>query len=80
MQAIESHFVPLLIYNNKGGEDARLLKRYREPSWNYPVLRFLDGRGKDLIPRKDRVFTLQALKPRLAAALRKAGRPVPEGF
>ena len=33
------------------------LKKYREPSWNFPVVRFLDEKGHDLIPRKDKVYS-----------------------
>jgi len=78
VEAIESEFVPVLVYNNQGGEDAKLLKRYNEPAWNYQVIRFLDPSGKDIIPRKDRVWTLGPLASRMVAALEKAGRPVPK--
>lgn len=72
MKRIESEFVPLLVYNNKGGKDAALLKKYKEPSWNYPVVRFLDGDGKDLIPRRDRIFTVKGISRRMDLALKKA--------
>lgn len=72
---IEENFVPLLIHNNKGGADAEVLKKYNEPAWNFQVVRFLDSNGKDLIPRKDRIWTAEALTPRINAALEKAGRP-----
>jgi len=51
VEAIESYFIPLVIYNNKGGEDAKVLKRYKEPSWNNPVARIVDEQGKDLVAR-----------------------------
>lgn len=72
MKRIESEFVPLLIFNNKGGKNAKLLKRYREPSWNYPVVRFLDGKGHDLIPRKDKLYTIKAIEARMKQALQAA--------
>ncbi|MEM7248428.1 MAG: VPGUxxT family thioredoxin-like (seleno)protein, type 2 [Acidobacteriota bacterium] len=75
--AVESEFVPVLIHNNSRGKDAATLERFGEPSWNYQVIRFLDASGKDLIPRKDRVWTLDALAPRMAEALRVAKRSVP---
>lgn len=75
VQSVEENFIPLLIHNNNGGKDAEVLKKYNEPSWNYQVVRFLDSSGKDLIPRKDRVWTKEALEPRIDAALKKAGRP-----
>lgn len=74
VKSIETDFVPLLIHNNSSGRDADLLKKYNEPSWNYQVIRFLDSEGKDLIPRKDRVWTKEALVPRMLAALKKANR------
>ena len=46
VEAIEDAFVPVVVFNNKGGKDAQLLKRFNEPSWNNPVVRFLDGSGK----------------------------------
>ena len=40
----------------------------------------LDAQGRDLIPRKDRVWTLDALASRMIQALQAAGRPVPNYF
>lgn len=76
--AIEEAFEPVLIINNRPGKDEEILKRYDEPAWNYQVIRFLDGNGKDLIPRKDEIWTRDALIPRMIEALEKAGRPVPK--
>jgi len=80
VETIETHFVPLLIKNNAPGADAALLKRFKEPSWNYQVVRFLDADAKDIIPRKDRVWTTPALAARMAEALKKHGREVPEAL
>ncbi len=77
VEAIESEFVPVLVHNNKGGKDAELLKRFGEPAWNYQVIRFLDESGKDLIPRKDKIWTVESVAARMAKALEKAGRKVP---
>jgi hypothetical protein len=77
VDAIENEFTPLLIHNNTGGEDAAILKRYNEPAWNYQVVRFLDFKGKDLIPRKDRVWSTGPLVDRMLLALGKAKPPVP---
>lgn len=75
VKSIEENLVPLLIHNNKGGKDLEILKLYQEPSWNYQVVRFLDSEGKDLIPRKDRVWTALELNQRIETALHKAGKP-----
>jgi hypothetical protein len=77
VETVEREFLPVLIYDNRGGTDAKILKRYEEPAWNYQVIRFLNGEGKDLILRKDRVWTRDALASRMIRALEVAGRPVP---
>ena len=51
VDAIESYFIPLAVFNNKGGKDAAILRRYGEPSWNNPVVRIVDQNGQDLIKR-----------------------------
>jgi hypothetical protein len=51
VEAIESMFVPVCIYNNKGGKDAEALKRFDEPAWNNPVVRIVRADYTDVIPR-----------------------------
>ena len=75
MKRIESEFIPLLVYNNKGGADAELLKKYKEPSWNYPVVRFLNSEGVDLIPRRDRIYSVKGITERMDLALKKTAPP-----
>ena len=77
MEAIETLFVPVAIYNNADGDDARALERFAEPAWNNPVVRFLDPLGKDVIPRKDGVWTAAALAARMTTTLAAAKREVP---
>ena len=77
VEAIENEFVPVAVHNNKQGRDAEILKRYAEPAWNNPVVRFLDARGKDLIPRRDRVWSVPGIAARMVMALKTAKRPVP---
>ena len=58
--------------------DANLLDRFdREPSWNFQVIRFLDRDSKDIIPRRDQVWTIAETAGRMAATLEKMARPVP---
>lgn len=78
VEAIETLFVPLLIHNNKKGADEVILKRYEEPAWNNPVIRYVDSVGKDVIPRRDRVWTTGATARRMIAALKATRRPVPQ--
>lgn len=75
---IEREFVPVLVRNNVPGREAEIRKRFKEPAWNYQVVRFLDAEGKDLIPRKDKVWTLKPLAERMIKALKAAGREVPD--
>jgi len=77
LEAIETLFVPLAIHNNKPGADARVLKRYEEPAWNNPVIRFFAPDGKELLPRKDRVWSSGAVAGRMLAALNKTDRGTP---
>ena len=78
VRAIETEFYPVLVYNNRSGRmDEELLKRYREPAWNYQVIRFLDAEGRDIIPRRDRIWTTGGVASRMIEALRAAKRPIP---
>lgn len=77
VEAIEDEFVPMAILNNRGGEDRRVLRRFGEPAWNNPVVRFVDAKGSDLLPRRDRIWRPAQIARRMAASLTAAGRPVP---
>jgi len=51
VDAIETLFVPVAIYNNKKGEDAKVLRMFGEPAWNNPVVRIVNEEKKNLINR-----------------------------
>jgi len=51
VEAIETYFVPLAIYNNKGGKDREVLQRFNEPTWNNPVVRITTEKGADIHER-----------------------------
>lgn len=51
VETIETYFIPLAIYNNKGGADEVVLKKYNEPAWNNPVVRAVDLYGRDVAVR-----------------------------
>jgi hypothetical protein len=72
-----SEFIPVAVYNNVAGKDAEVLKKFEEPTWNNPVMRFLSGDEKDLIPRKDGIYHGGVVLSRMVEALEKAKRPVP---
>lgn len=67
----------MLIRNNVDGYEKSVLERFEEPSWNNPVMRFLDGKGRDLLPRKDRLWRTEAVGARVAQALAASGKPLP---
>lgn len=77
VEAIETEFTPLLIHNNKPGKDAEVLRRFGEPAWNYLVVRFLDAEGKDILPRRDKVWDVGRIVERMIGTLQKSGRPIP---
>lgn len=78
VRAIEDEFYPVLVYNNRGGKDRELLERFNEPSWNFQVVRFLNAAGDDIIPRKDRVWTISELASRMIEALEAVNRNAPK--
>ncbi len=80
MEAAESLFHPVAIRNNVGGYDKEILDRYKEPTWNNPVVRFVGADGKDVIPRKDRVWETGPLVGRMHASLAAAKQDIPAWF
>ncbi len=77
IEAIESEFEPVAVRNNRPGRDAAILARFGEPAWNNPVMRVVDAAGRDVVPRRDGLWTSHQVAARLAEALEAAGRPVP---
>jgi len=75
--AARDAFVPVCIYNNVAGADADVLARFGEPAWNNPVVRYVDAAEKDLLPRRDGLWTLASLARRMVLSLEAAGRDVP---
>ena len=78
VEAIEDLFIPLVIYNNKGGADKKVLQRYREPSWNNPVVRIIDQQGADLVDRVSGNYTSLGLYHAMLVALKAEGKSVPK--
>lgn len=78
--AIENEFIPLAIYNNKGGADAQILKKYKEPSWNNPVVRIVDSDGVDIAPRVSGNYTAKGLYNAMDLALQKQLIEIPTYF
>jgi hypothetical protein len=77
VEAAETLFHPVAVRNNVDGFEKLVLERFEEPSWNNPVLRFLDAKGVDVIPRKDRIWTTGGVLGRMVEALEAAEQTVP---
>lgn len=77
-EAIENEFIPLAIFNNKGGKDAKILKKYREPSWNNPVVRIVDQNGNDVVKRVASDYSAKGLYKAMTIAIKEYGNEIPE--
>ncbi len=83
-EAIETLFVPLVINNaiKPGDADAKergaLMLRYNEPKYNNPVVRFVNAKGEDIIPRKDGVWSAAEVSARMVETLKAAEHEVPQ--
>lgn len=71
VEAIETYFVPLAIYNNKKGKDAEVLKLFGEPSWNNPVVRVVDRKLNGISKRLNANYTKAGLVEYMTSALIK---------
>jgi len=61
VEAIETYFIPVAIFNNKKGKDAEALTFFQEPSWNNPVVRIVDSYKRDIIPRVNGNYSLSGI-------------------
>ncbi len=77
VEAAETLFQPVAIYNNVEGPDERILKSFDEPAWNNPVIRILKPDKSPLIPRLADDYTISALAQAMVKALKKSGATVP---
>ena len=75
---IENEYIPLAIYNNKGGEDAKVLKKYNEPTWNNPVVRVVNSDGKDIITRLAGNYSVDGLASYIRTSLTVHQGKIPE--
>lgn len=77
VDAIENEFIPLAIFNNKGGKDKVILEKYNEPSWNNPVVRIVNQDGQNLVQRVARNYSTAGLLEAMEMALCKQGKEIP---
>jgi hypothetical protein len=74
VEAIETYFVPLAIFNNKRGDDAKVLQAFKEPAWNNPVVRIVDAKGKNIIERVHGNYSPARVVQAINQALDLSGR------
>lgn len=80
VELIADRFVPVAIFNNHPGADAEILRRYDEPSWNNPVVRFLGPDGAELLPKLADRYDALGLHEKITAVLEMLGDDVPGYF
>ena len=78
VEAIETYFVPLTIFNNKGGEDAKILSKFGEPSWNNPVARIIDPKKeKDVVKRLNGRYDMLSLIQTISQGILASHKLIP---
>jgi len=77
VEAIQNEFVPLAIYNNKRGDDAKILSKFGEPSWNNPVVRIIDADENQLSNRVAGNYSQLGVVDAVIGSLVKYGKEVP---
>lgn len=80
VELITDRFVPVAIFNNHAGRDAETLRRYDEPSWNNPVVRFLGPDGTELLLKLADRYDALGLHDKITAVLEMLGDDVPGYF
>ena len=77
VEAIETLFVPVAVFNNKGGQDAKILQKFNEPSWNNPVVRIVDGQQKNIVPRVSGNYSKLGIVQAMILALYHQEKAIP---
>ena len=62
VETITRDFVPVAVFNNVEGADAKVLRSFDEPSWNNPVVRIIDADRKALVPRFQGPYSVEAFE------------------
>jgi len=79
VEAIETYFVPLAIFNNKGGADAEILRKFGEPSWNNPVARVIDPTTeKDMVKRLNGRYDMNGLVETITNGILASNQLIPK--
>ncbi|MBK7232302.1 MAG: thioredoxin family protein [Saprospiraceae bacterium] len=78
VEAIESYFVPLAIFNNKGGSDREVLEIFKEPSWNNPVVRIVSHDLTEWTNRLSSNYSSLGLIEKINTTILKTKGKIPE--
>jgi hypothetical protein len=79
VEAIETYFTPLVIFNNKRGTDAAILSKFKEPAWNNPVVRIIDyATEKDLTKRLNGRYDIEGLIETIMNGILASNQLIPE--
>lgn len=77
VEAAESLFIPVAVYNNIPGPDEQTLKSFNEKAWNNPVVRIVSPDRADLAPKVAGNYTVAGLAKAMVHALRNANLDIP---
>lgn len=77
VEAIETLFVPVAVYNNIEGDDRKTLESFSEPTWNNPVVRIVSADRTMLADRVDGNYTIGGVTNAIITALGKAKITIP---
>lgn len=77
VEAIETYFVPVCIYNNRDGKDSEALRTFEEPAWNNPVVRIVRANIQDIVLRMPNFNSSLQLVNGMRRALDMTGTAVP---
>lgn len=79
VEAIETLFTPLCVYNNtEGDRDRETLDAYGERTWNNPVVRVVDAERRDRTAPLRRAWSVAGITDLMARALAADRRAVPD--
>ncbi|MGC6487707.1 MAG: hypothetical protein ACON4Z_08700 [Planctomycetota bacterium] len=79
VEAIETLFTPLCVYNNtEGDRDREALDAYGERTWNNPVVRVVDPERRDRTAPLRRAWSVAGLADLMVRALAADRRAVPD--
>lgn len=79
VESIETYFIPLAIRNNKGGIDAEILRKFKEPAWNNPVARIIDPNSeKDIVKRLNGRYDMESLISTISNGILASNQLIPE--